>query len=334
MLKVGIIGMGIRGNMYAKTIKYNAYAEVTAVAEGSPQRLKEAAEQFGVKGYDNYNTMLDENEFDIVVIALPDHLHKDAVVKVAAKKCHMMIEKPLATSYEEAKIMVDALNKAGVKALVGFENRWNPVFLSAKEAIEAKELDEIQFFHAQLNDSIFVPTEMLSWAADSTVGWFLFPHIVDLSLWMSGKRAKTVHAYGQKKILPAKGVDTYDSITTIIEFEDGVVGTYSSSWIFPNSMPLVYDLRFEVVGSTGAIAVDCRDQMIHKMTDTYTHPGTLGREIYGKPIGFAAEMLNTFIDNVRLGTELIVDIEQALHGVSVIDAVHRSIISGKVELVK
>lgn len=333
MLKVGIIGMGIRGSMYAKTIQFNAYAEVTAVAEGSGTRLKEAIEQFGVKGYSDYDTMLAENEFDIVVIALPDHLHKDAVVKVAAKKCHMMIEKPLATSYEEAKVMVEAIKKADVKALVGFENRWNPVFLSAKESIEAQELDEIQFFHAQLNDTIFVPTEMLGWAADSTVGWFLFPHIVDLSLWMSGKRAKSVHAYGQKKILPTKGVDTYDSITTIIEFEDGVVGTYSSSWIFPNSMPLVYDLRFEVVGSTGAIAVDCRDQMIHKMTDKYTHPGTLGREIYGKPIGFAAEMLNTFIDNVRLDTELIVDIEQALHGVNVIDAVHRSIISGKTELV-
>ncbi|NQT60144.1 MAG: Gfo/Idh/MocA family oxidoreductase [Bacteroidetes bacterium] len=333
MLKVGIIGMGIRGSMYAKTISFNAYAEVTAVAEENSKRLAEATEQFGVNGYENYKTMLDENDFDIVVIALPDHLHREAVIDAAAKKCHMMIEKPLATSYEDAKVMVDAVNKAGVKALVGFENRWNPVFLSAKESIEANELEEIQFFHAQLNDSIFVPTEMLGWAADSTVGWFLFPHIVDLSLWMSGKKAKSVYASGQKEILPTKGVDTYDSITTIIEFEDGMVGTYSSSWIFPNSMPLVYDLRFEVVGSTGAIAVDCRDQMIHKMTDIYTHPGTLGREIYGKPIGFAAEMLNSFIDNVRLDTEPIVNIEQALHGVNVIDAVHRSIISGKVELV-
>ena len=226
--------------------------------------------------------------------------------------------------------MVEAIKKSGVKALVGFENRWNPVFLAANEAIAANELKDIQLMHARLNDSIFVPTKMLGWAAGSTVAWFLFPHIIDLALWMSGKRVKTVHTFGQKKILAKMGIDTYDSITSLLEFEDGVVGTFSSSWIYPESLPLVYDLRFEILGSAGAIEVDCRDQMIHKMTDVYSHPGTLGREIYGKPIGFAAEMLNSFVDNVRLNTEPLVDLDQALYGVKIIDAIHRSITTGKV----
>ncbi|HUX21684.1 MAG TPA: Gfo/Idh/MocA family oxidoreductase, partial [Spirochaetia bacterium] len=157
--------------------------------------------------------------------------------------------------------MVEAIKKSGVKALVGFENRWNPVFLAANEAIAANELKDIQLMHARLNDSIFVPTKMLGWAAGSTVAWFLFPHIIDLALWMSGKRVKTVHTFGQKKILAKMGIDTYDSITSLLEFEDGVVGTFSSSWIYPESLPLVYDLRFEILGSAGAIEVDCRDQM-------------------------------------------------------------------------
>ena len=112
MIKVGIIGMGIRGNLYAKTIRYNAYAEVVAVAEGNKERLQEATKAFGVPGYTDYNKMLDEKQFDMVIVALPDHLHKEAVLKVAAKKCHVMIEKPLATSYAEAKEMVAAIKKA------------------------------------------------------------------------------------------------------------------------------------------------------------------------------------------------------------------------------
>jgi predicted dehydrogenase len=334
MIKVGIIGMGIRGNLYAKTIKHNAYAEVVAVAEGNKDRLSEATKTFGVPGYVDYATMLDEKQFDMVIVALPDHLHKEAVLRTVAKKCHVMIEKPLATSYAEATVMVDAIKKAGVKSLVGFENRWNPVFIAAKEAIDANELKEIQLMHARLNDTIFVPTKMLGWAAGSTVAWFLFPHVIDLSLWMSKKRVKTVHAFGQKKVLAKMGIDTYDSITAMVEYEDGVVGTFSSSWIYPESLPLVYDLRFEILGSAGAISVDCRDQMIHKMTNVYSHPGTLGREIYGKPVGFAAEMLNTFIDNIRLDTEPLVDIDQALYGVNVIDTIHRSVISGRIEEVK
>jgi len=334
MLRVGIIGMGIRGTMYAKTIRYNAYAEVTAVAEYSAERLDAAVKEFDVPGYEAYQKMLAENEFDLVIVALPDHLHREAVLAVAAAKCHMLIEKPLAASYEDAQVMVKAIKEAGIKALVGFENRWNPVFITAKEAVEANELKEIQSFHARLNDAIFVPTKMLGWAAGSTVAWFLFPHIIDLSLWLSGKKITSVYAHGKKNILKKMGIDTYDSVTALVEFEDGIVGNYSSSWIYPDSLPLIYDLRFEVQGSAGAVDVDCRDQMIHKITDVYSHPGILGREIYGKPVGFAAEMLNSFIDTVRLDTEPIVDIDQALHGVQVIDAIHKSIISGNVETSK
>ncbi|HUX21685.1 MAG TPA: Gfo/Idh/MocA family oxidoreductase [Spirochaetia bacterium] len=98
MIRVGIIGMGIRGTMYAKTLKYNAYAEVAAFAEGNPERLKDAKAAFGATAYSDYNVMLAENDFDIVIVALPDHLHKDAVLKTVAKKCHILIEKPLSTS--------------------------------------------------------------------------------------------------------------------------------------------------------------------------------------------------------------------------------------------
>ena len=329
MIKVGIIGMGIRGNLYAETIKFNPFAEVTAFAEGSPERLQSAKDKYKVKAYEDYDRMLQENRFDIVIVALPDHLHKDAVIKAAAAGCNLLIEKPLATSYDDAKEMVAAIKKAGVKALVGYENRWSPVFITAKEAVAAGELSEIQMIQAKLNDSIFVPTKMLSWAAGSSVGWFLLPHTVDLALWLSGKKAVSVHAVGQKKVLAGMGIDTYDSITATVQFEGGMVATFSSSWIYPESIPLIYDMRFEVLGSAGALEVDLRDQNIHKMTDRYSHPPTLGRDIYGKPLGFAAEMLNTFINNVKDGTEPMIDLEDALHGVNIVDTIHKAAATGQ-----
>ncbi|MFH1963967.1 MAG: Gfo/Idh/MocA family oxidoreductase [Acidobacteriota bacterium] len=324
MIKVGIIGMGIRGNLYAETIKYNTFAELTAFAEGSPERLQAAKDKYKGAAYEDYDRMLEAEELDIVIVALPDHLHKDAVIKAASAGCNLLIEKPLATSYEDAKEMVKVIKTAGVKALVGYENRWSPVFITAKEIVAAGELSDIQMIQAKLNDSIFVPTKMLSWAAGSSVGWFLLPHTVDLALWLSGKKATAVHAVGQKKVLTGMGIDTWDSITATVEFEGGMVGTFSSSWIYPESIPLIYDMRFEVLGSDGALEVDLRDQNIHKMTNRYSHPPTLGRDIYGKPLGFAAEMLHTFIDNVKDGTEPIVDLEDALHGVNVVDCIHKA----------
>ena len=322
--------MGIRGNLYATTVKYNVFAEVTAFAEGNPERLQAARERFSGDAYEDYNRMLDEKRFDIVIVALPDHLHKDAVIKAASSGCNLLIEKPLATSYEDAKTMAEAIREAGVKALVGYENRWSPVFITAKEAVAAGELKEIQLIQAKLNDSIFVPTKMLSWTAGSSVGWFLMPHTVDLALWLSGQKAVSVHALGQKKVLIGMGIDTFDSITATVEFEDGMVGTFCSSWIYPESIPLIYDMRFEVLGSDGALEVDLRDQNIHKMTNRYSHPPTLGRDIYGKPLGFAAEMLNSLIDNVKYDTEPLVNLEDALHGVNIVDTIHRAVVSGGV----
>lgn len=330
MIKIGIIGMGIRGNLYADTVKYNPFAELVAFAEGNKARLQEARDKYQGGAYEDFHRMLKEQKPDIAIIALPDHLHKDAVLAAAHAECNMLIEKPLATSSRDAVEMVEAIRKAGVKALVGFENRWSPVFITANEAVEAGELEDLQLIQARLNDSIFVPTKMLGWASASTVGWFLFPHIVDLVLWMSKRKARRVYAAGQKKVLRSMGIDTYDSISATVEFEGGMVATFSSSWIYPESIPLIYDMRFEILGSGGAVDVDLRDQNIHKMTGTYSHPSTIGRDIYGKPLGFAAEMLNSFIDNVREDTDPMVDLDIALEGVKIVDAIHRAAESGEI----
>ncbi len=334
MVKIGIIGMGIRGKLYAQTISFNPYAELVAFAEGDNKRREGAKKKFRGKAYSDFNEMLEQENMDLVIVALPDHLHKEAVLSATEKGCHVMIEKPLATSTDDAEEMTHSLKKSGKKAIVAFENRWSPVFISAKEAIDNGELGAVLFMNSCLNDSIFVPTKMLGWASKSTPGWFLFPHCIDMALWLTGKKVSRVYAHGSKQVLQKMGIDTYDSISAMIEYDDGTEATFSTCWIYPESIPLIYDFRFEIVGTKGALSIDLRDQMIHKMTDKYTHPPILGRPIYGKPVGFAAEMLNAFIDNVRLKTEPSVSIDEGFYVVKIIDAIHRSIRTGKIEEVK
>jgi predicted dehydrogenase len=334
MIKVGIIGMGIRGSMYANTIEYNPFAEVVGIVEADGSRRKDAEKQFKVNAYETMENLCDDHDIDLMIIALPDHVHREAVLFSASRACHMLIEKPLATSAQDARVMLDAIRKAGVKSLVAFENRWSPVFISAKEAVEADELGDVLFINTCLNDSIVVPTEMLGWLAKSSPAWFLFPHTVDMTLWLTGKTVSSVYARGTKKVLVERGIDTYDSISAVLNFADGSTATHNTCWVYPESIPLVYDFRFDIVGSRGAIAVDLRDQMIHKMTASYTHPPVLGRYIYGKPVGFAAEMLNSFIDDIRLDREPLVAIDDGVEVVEIIDAIHRSVEEGTVIEIK
>lgn len=332
MIKIGIIGMGMRGNFYAKAVKNNAYAELVSLSEKNSRRLEESKDEFGIDGYSDYNQMLEEKKIDLVIVALPDHMHKEATLKAASKKINILIEKPFATSLDDAKVMVNEIKKAGIKAMVAFEHRWNPVFISAKESIDTKEIINIQLMHGCFCCKIIFPSKMISWASETSVAHCLSTHIIDIALWLSMKKVLSIYATGQKNILSGMGIDTYDTITATLKFKDGTIGTFFSSWIYPDSTPLIYDLRLEILGSNGAIEIDCRDQMIHKMTDIYSHPSIL-HDIYGKPIGLTTELLNSFIDNIRENTKPLVSLNEGLYVVKIIDTIHRSIISGNEEKV-
>jgi len=337
VIKTAIVGLGIRGSLYAQTLKYSPHAELSAISEINEKTLEEGIKNYGTadtKGYAQYEEMFDKERIDLAIITMPDHLHKEPVILAAGNKCHLFIEKPLSTSFYDAQKMVEEIKKAGVKSMVAFENRWYPSFITAKRAKDDGEIGDVQIINAFLNDTIYVPTRMLTWAAFTTPAWFLFPHLIDMALWLSGKKVISVYSKGFKKFLLNKGIDTYDSITSLIEFSDGAAGTFGSSWVYPESMPLIFDHRFEIVGSKGVIAIDLRDQMIHKMTDSYVHPFAHGRIIHGMPVGYAADMLESFIDSIRFDLDPIVEIDHALYVVSIIDTVHRSIESGRVEGVK
>ena len=86
MIQIGIIGMGIRGKLFAQTISQNDYAEVAAVSDPNAATLQEVTETFGVKGYGRYQDMIDETRLDAVIVATPDFLHKAPVLYAASRK--------------------------------------------------------------------------------------------------------------------------------------------------------------------------------------------------------------------------------------------------------
>ena len=98
MIRIGIIGMGIRGKLFAQTIAQNDYAEVAAVSDPNAATLKEVTEGFHVKGYERYQDMIDETRLDAVIVATPDFLHKASVLYAASRGLNLMVEKPFSTS--------------------------------------------------------------------------------------------------------------------------------------------------------------------------------------------------------------------------------------------
>ncbi|MCS7458564.1 Gfo/Idh/MocA family oxidoreductase [Paenibacillus doosanensis] len=333
MIKFGIVGMGIRGSLFADTIRQNPYAELAAVSDAFEETLERNKRKYGVPGYLRVEDMIEREKLDAIVIATPDFLHREPVMLAARKGIHMMVEKPFSTIVEEAEEMAEAVKAAQVKCLVAFENRWNAPFAAVKEAVEQGQIGKIVTVNSRLNDTIYVPTQMLKWSKNSTPGWFLFPHATDIALWLKGVKPTRVYAVGTKKKLVSMGIDTYDAIQSVVTFEDDTHATFTTSWILPESMPLIYDFKYEIIGEHGALYVDLSDQMVRKATSDYRHMHTLGTPINGQFTSAPSFMLHSFIDNIRLDTEPDSGVDAGLLNTRLVHAIHRSVETGTIQSV-
>jgi predicted dehydrogenase len=258
-------------------------------------------------------------------------LHRESVEAAAERGLAILVEKPLATTLQDAEAMAGAVQRAGVLCQVAFENRWNPPYLAAKGAIERGEVGTVLSLNSRINDRIDVPLGMLRWGAASSPGWFLLSHTVDMARFLSGREPTRVYAQGQKTVLMSKGLDTYDTLQAIVTFAGGLSAVFEASWILPETLPMIVDVKYEIIGSDGALYIDWHDQGLHHVTKAgYQHPIVANLDVHGRPTGMPIWMLDSFITCVATGTTPLATLEDGLAAVRVVEAIHRSAQSGSV----
>ena len=326
MIKFGIIGMGVRGKLFLNTIRQNSNATVVALSETNPETAKAVEEEFGVKCYLDFKEMIDSSDLDAVIVATPDFLHREPVIYAANSGLHILVEKPFATTDEDSEAMLEAIEKAGVTCMTAFENRWNLPIAAAKDQIKSGALGDILNVNARLNNRILSPTKNLKWSKDSSVGWFLFPHIFDMIYWFNGgKKVKKVYAVGTKKKLISMGIDVYDTLQATVTFEDDTNATLTSTWILPNSLALGYDLKLEVVGSESAMYINTHDQCVQYLSPTeIQNLHTLSTPIDGYLTACPCYMTHHFIHCLVENVKPEADAKLGAYNTKVICAIHKS----------
>lgn len=330
MQKFGIIGMGIRGKMYADVIAQNPNAKVSAICDTNDKLIQELGLVYGAEVFTDFRKMMDKADINAVIVATPDFMHREAVLYAAEHKFNMMVEKPFSTSVEECKEMRDAIKANQVKCLVAFENRWSLPFISTKAMIDSGQVGNILNIYALLNDTEYVPTEMLPWAGDSTPAWFLFPHIIDMASWFTEKEVKRVYATGVKKKLAAKNIDTFDSIEAIVTYEDDTSGVFTTTWVLPNTYPVVADQKMGIVGDKSSVNIDLCEQMVKMASsDRFCNPRILGTPVNGHLNAPPAHMLNGYIDVLENNGVPLASEDDGLRNTVIIAAIHESIRIGQ-----
>ena len=256
-VKVGLIGGGGIANAHIRG--YQAHADkisITAVADAVQETAQRRGEELGAAVYTDFQQMIKEADIDAVDICLPHHLHKDAIVAAANAGKHILCEKPLCLSAEEAKEVQAAVKENGVTLMSAHNQLFMPAVAKAKEILEAGTLGTV--YEVRTTDSFFnnFDPENMGWRASAKTsgGGELIDtgyHPTYLMLHLAG--GSPVEATALLSTHRLKFMEGEDSAQVLIRFDNGVVGHLVTSWAYA---PATVTERFSAVGELGSLHSD------------------------------------------------------------------------------
>ncbi|MFN2513535.1 MAG: Gfo/Idh/MocA family protein [Pyrinomonadaceae bacterium] len=336
-VRIGVIGLGIMGEQYVRIYNAHPLATVTAICTRGQKRLNEIGDKYGIKArVTDYHELLGRSDVDAVCVATPDFAHYGPVKTALNANKHVLCEKPFTTLLSEADELL-SLSQARkqLKLQVAFNHRWLSSYYHGFTKIRAGAIGRPIAGYARKNDTIYVSTEMINWASQSTPIHFLGAHDIDLMRWYFDSEPVEVRAYGAKGVLRERGIDTYDLIQAQVKFESEAFATFEAAWIYPNTFPTMVDSFLEVIGSQGHLHFDRKRESIEMSTpEQFTYPKTfLTHETFGKLRGAFVECLSDFVDSIINNTEPKVTAFDGRQVTAVLDAVTRSLESRQTEAV-
>ena len=285
------IGVGLVGYKFMGRAHSNAYRQVShffdvdpkprmvAISGRNEAAVQEAAEQLGWEGYEtDYHRLVARDDIQLVDVSTPGFNHHEIVIAALEAGKHVICEKPLANTLEEAQDMLSAARRAGTVNMINFNYRRVPAVQLIKKLIDDGRLGEIRHFRARyLQDWIIDPDFPLAWrlkkelAGSGALG-DIGAHITDLAMFLVGpirevvgsmetfikERPIEVESTGGSGLSAQSGQEmgevTVDDATSFLaRFENGVMGTFDSTRLAGGRRN---QNTFEINGSKGSVSFD------------------------------------------------------------------------------
>ncbi len=361
-LQVGVIGCGgIANQKHFPALTSQAdKCEIVAFCDILIERAEEAAKKYGIDGakvYKDYNDLLSDPEIDVVHVCTPNVSHCPITVAAFGAGKHVLCEKPMAATTEDAKKMMDAWKKSGKKFTIGYQNRFRPDAQMLKRTCEEGKLGEVYFAKAHAVRRRAVPT------------WGVFPdkskqgggplidigtHALDITLWcMDNYKPVSVMGSVFEKLghLPEAvegnmfgpwDPETYeveDSAFGFIKMENGATIFLESSWALnvKDSREAATTLCGTKAGAemVGGMSSEGYDLVINETTGgvlTEEHISQKGEVAFfagADDRNEAAKECRQWMEAILNDTEPLVKPEQAFVVTQILDAIYKSAAEGK-----
>jgi len=280
-VKIGMMSFAhMHAHSYAGCLKKLEDVEFVGIADDDKIRAKKMAKDFGVKTFDTYEGLL-ATDVQGIIVCSENINHRRHVVVAAQHGKHVMCEKPLATTNEDADAIVEVCRRAGVKLQAAFPCRFHPAFVELKKAVKSGALGKVLAVkgtnQGQCPFGWFVDKKLAGGGAviDHTV------HVVDLLRCMSGAEPVRVYAEIGNRMF---GKEFDDTGLLTIDFSNGMFATLDASWSRPKSFPTWGNVKMEVTGDAGVASMDMFAQKIDAF---YDKPMSYKYEYWGDNIDLA-----------------------------------------------
>ncbi|MPZ87019.1 MAG: gfo/Idh/MocA family oxidoreductase [Nitriliruptorales bacterium] len=321
-IDVGVIGAGWCGGIRAAAAASSALVGSLHVAEIDHARLAQVAESTAAAtATSDYRELLAITSIDAVMIsATPETTHYPMARDALEAGKHVLLEKPIALTLEEADELIDLAKRRGLKFTIGYSQRFNAKQALAKRSLEDGTLGEpvsalvSRHITRRLGDKISSRIKLSPAAMEAT-------HDIDFLLWcLEPARPVRVYAQAVERLMkPKHGVA--DCMWIVITMDSGVVVTVGAGWILPPAYPNFSSTWIEVVGTEGALLMDAshRDIVLTTMRDGTVFPlSTMPGEALGHTYAGPMERETThFLEAVAHDRPVLVTPVQARRAMEV-----------------
>jgi predicted dehydrogenase len=260
-----------------------------------------------------------------VIIATPDHLHREMAGTTIEAGLHTLVVKPLAPTVKEVFELIDLQKKHRVYCVVDFHKRFDYANLKLKDAISGGLIGDPLYCIVEYSQRKSIPSiQFRKWVEKTTIFQYLGIHYIDIVYFATQAAPLRVMAIGQKNWLASQGINTYDSVQGTIEWKlpSGKKFTQFilTNWIDPESTSALSEQSIKVIGTKGRFESDQKRRGVTVVTDTkgieeinpyFTSPYNMGdRIVY---YGYGIDSIETFLRDVAQveeGTMHIEDLEE------------------------
>lgn len=302
-INVGVIGVGAMGYNHARVYYKLENANLIAVSDVSEKTLKKVCKKYDAQGYSDYEELLKNPDIEVVSVCVPTTHHYNIVMEAINQGKHVLVEKPIAFTLDEAKEMIKAAKEKGVILATGHVERFNPAVQKAKELIENDVIGDIVSASAK-RVGPFPPR-----IQDVGVTIDLAIHDLDVMYYLFDE--EVVQVYGTMGSI-LDNCEFEDHAEIMVNFDNDATGILEVNWLTP------YKRRqIDITGTDGIISIDYIEQSL----DVY---GKFAQDIkinHEEPL---KEELNSFIEAVANNKKPVITGEDGLNALKMVIAANRS----------